>query len=278
MSITALLIGHITKDIMDDGGSVPGGAVVFASHALAALGMPAGVVTSAATDDDCGALPNDNWCRKPSGQTTTFRNYHLDGRRQQYLLARASGLQKTDIPQEWLETPAVLICSVARETGPELASTFPRSLCAISLQGALRQWDRSGHVSAREGSLAEYLTGPTIAIASREDIGSNRILEEELMALPQIAVITEGRQGCLVRSGSEIRHVEAFPANEVDSTGAGDVFAAAFLYYYVTCEDAFAAARFGACAASLFVEHHGLSGMPSLEAVRLRVSSGACSV
>jgi 1D-myo-inositol 3-kinase len=278
MGIDVLLIGHITKDVLDDGRIVPGGAVTFASLALDRLGLAPSIVTSAGVEDRVTSFPNDNWCCKPSSRTTVFRNSQRNGRRVQYILDRASVILPADIPRDWWGVPVVLVCPVARETGPDIAAAFPRALTAIMLQGVLRRWNEAGLVSVREGSFAEYLTGPQVAIVSREDIGSNRTLEEELMSIPEIAVITEGRHGCWVRAGTETRHVNAFPADEVDSTGAGDVFAAAFVASLASGQDPFAAARFAGCAASLFVERHGVAGMPYLADIQSRLNSGGYDV
>jgi sugar/nucleoside kinase (ribokinase family) len=53
--------------------------------------------------------------------------------------------------------------------------------------------------------------------------------------------------------------VPALPRAEVDPTGAGDVFAAAFLVRYHETGDALEAAAFAACAASCVVEGIGAS-------------------
>jgi sugar/nucleoside kinase (ribokinase family) len=56
----------------------------------------------------------------------------------------------------------------------------------------------------------------------------------------------------------------------VDPTGAGDVFAAAFLVRYRETGDPFASALFASCAASLSVEAPGLEGVPTRARVEER--------
>lgn len=48
-----------------------------------------------------------------------------------------------------------------------------------------------------------------------------------------IAVVTLGNKGCYVASNNELLHVPALTANVIDTTGAGDFFAAGFLYGYL---------------------------------------------
>ena len=53
---------------------------------------------------------------------------------------------------------------------------------------------------------------------------------EEISKCCRIAVVKVGKDGSWVRSGDEEYLVKAWPANAVDATGAGDTYAAGFLY------------------------------------------------
>ena len=48
--------------------------------------------------------------------------------------------------------------------------------------------------------------------------------------LCDIAVVKIGKDGSMVRQGDEYHYIEAWPANTIDATGAGDIYAAGFLY------------------------------------------------
>ena len=52
----------------------------------------------------------------------------------------------------------------------------------------------------------------------------------ELSKMCSIAVVKAGKDGSWVRSGEEQHFIPAWPANPVDGTGAGDTYAAGFLY------------------------------------------------
>ena len=56
-------------------------------------------------------------------------------------------------------------------------------------------------------------------------------------------------------------------ANEVDPTGAGDIFATAFLLRLQETGDPVQSARFANITASFGVEHLGVAGIPSREKV-----------
>lgn len=53
---------------------------------------------------------------------------------------------------------------------------------------------------------------------------------EEISHLCKIAVVKVGKDGSWVKSGDECYQIPAWPADPVDATGAGDTYAAGFLY------------------------------------------------
>lgn len=46
----------------------------------------------------------------------------------------------------------------------------------------------------------------------------------------KVAIVKVGKDGAMVKSGDEVHILPAWPAKTVDATGAGDIFAAGFLY------------------------------------------------
>lgn len=53
---------------------------------------------------------------------------------------------------------------------------------------------------------------------------------DEIARHCSIAVVKVGKDGSMVRCGDEYHYIEAWPANTIDATGAGDTYAAGFLY------------------------------------------------
>lgn len=62
--------------------------------------------------------------------------------------------------------------------------------------------------------------------------GKNNLMEarEELKKVARHFVITQGRNGAIIFDGDTFIDIEPFPTKAVDSNGAGDMFAGAFLY------------------------------------------------
>ena len=114
--------------------------------------------------------------------------------------------------------------------------------------------------------------------------------EDELMALYQvadfddalqavrghceIAAITRGKAGSVVVSGDELHIIDAHPVDEVvDTTGAGDLYAAGFLYGFTHRMGLADCGRLGSLAASEVISHVGARPLTSLR--RLAELDGA---
>src|SRR5258706_13412319 len=84
----------------------------------------------------------------------------------------------------------------------------------------------------------------------------------------RLAVVTRSEKGCVIvnRKGSEI--VRAFPVERlVDTTGAGGLFAAGFLFGLPRGEDPVGAARLGGLAAAEVIQHIGARPQTPLKAL-----------
>ncbi len=285
-----LLVGHATRDLVPGGGWRLGGTVVYAALTALRLGKRPAIVT-AASPDVLAALtalaPEIPVAAVPSPTSTTFENhYALDGRRHQHLRARAANLTLADIPAPWRAAPLVLLAPLAQEIAADLAAAFPHARVAATPQGWLRQWDATGLVSpcawtdapvalphlaalilSHEDLPADHLpASPTPPTATSPGVVTARWAE----AVP-VLVVTRGADGADLWQGSHREHYPAYTIREMDPTGAGDVFAAAFLCHWQDTADPRQAVAFANCTASFVVEHPGLEGIPTLAQVLARL-------
>ncbi|MEO1459924.1 MAG: sugar kinase [Pseudomonadota bacterium] len=88
---------------------------------------------------------------------------------------------------------------------------------------------------------------------------------------PEIVLVTMGGAGAWVSAGDEGALIPALPATPVDSTGAGDSFAGAFLAWWLELGDAVEAARRAAIVAAGTV-----SGFGAVEPIPRRAEVLAC--
>jgi sugar/nucleoside kinase (ribokinase family) len=79
-----------------------------------------------------------------------------------------------------------------------------------------------------------------------------------LREVAKLAVVTRSEKGALVVTKEKIEAVDAFPVEEVvDTTGAGDLFAAGFLFGFARGLPHATSARLGALAAAEVISHLG---------------------
>lgn len=271
-----LAIGHIARDLTPDGPKL-GGTVSFSSLTAQAMGYTPGIVTACGPEAPLSALAGIALHCRESTASTTFENTYKDGARTQYLRAQALPLSIDNVPTEWLRAPVVHVAPLAGELGPELLSDFNGSFVGLTPQGWFREWDADGRVRPRVwptpedwDATAAYLGQASAMVFSIEDVGGDWELVERWARIAQVLAVTRGREGCTVfRRGQGARDFAAQPQVEVDPTGAGDVFAAAFFIHCYETNDPWAAAIVANQIAGTSVTRPGISGVPNAEEVGL---------
>lgn len=269
--IDYLCIGHVCHD-RHSSQNILGGTAAYVSLVARQLGRKSAVLTSVGSDFEFFPvfaqkdIPLEN---KPAAETTVFENIYHNGIRTQYLHARAETLYPNDVPAEWSAVPVVQFCPIADEVDFSLLQAFPDALVGATIQGWLRQWDAQHHVSPKAMDWAQ-LAGVDVVILSDADITGFESALPEMAAAVGILVMTQGASGAVVFQNGQKFHFPAFPVNEVDATGAGDVFAAAFLIQYAETRDIVLATGFAHCAASFVVEGLGVKNLPGLDQIRER--------
>ncbi len=311
---TFLVIGHITRDRVA-GAERPGGTASYAAAVAARLGVPTAVLTSGAEDLDVPAeLAGVQIERLPAAQTTLMEHIWHGRAREQFVRARAAPLGPESVPAALRDVPVVLLGSVTGEVAAETAAAFPRALRGATLQGWLRRIAADGRVEVvapQSAGIEAVLPELDAAFLSEEDLGDSfaalRPLLDGWAARVPVLAVTRGDQGASIALNGVWHVIGTFPAHEVEATGAGDAFAAAFLIRYhetaarpserasaalsmgenaaaglagkaagsrsVEPEAAAEAACFAAAAASFVVEAHGVAGAPSRAQVEARLAA-----
>jgi sugar/nucleoside kinase (ribokinase family) len=83
---------------------------------------------------------------------------------------------------------------------------------------------------------------------------------------PGIAALTRSAKGCVVASGDEVHVVDAVPVDRVvDTTGAGDQFAAGFLFGLTKGRKLAECGKLGVLAAAEIIAHFGARPEASLK-------------
>jgi sugar/nucleoside kinase (ribokinase family) len=268
-----LCVGHVSMD-RRPGGEVVGGSVSYGSLAARRLGWEVAILSSAGPDFDPGReLPGVPVFLQPSAATTRFVNeYDADGTRHQTVTARADDIRFEALPEEWSSPDALLLGPLAGELSGVSATAFSADCIGAIAQGYVREIDGEGRVSAKQWLRPERdLLGVHVLFLSEYDLPQAEARARELLAVVPIVALTRGWRGLTLVTRRGVHDVPSLPRPEKDPTGAGDVFAAAFLVRYQETGDPLEAAAFGACAASCAVEGIGATSLGDRAEVERRM-------
>lgn len=119
--------------------------------------------------------------------------------------------------------------------------------------------------------FARQYTGKTIDLDAWESC--ERIFREIEEINGKYAVVTLGEKGLLYRDGGDIKRLPAYPAEAVDTTGAGDIFHGVFAYGLWEKMSILDILRLSSMASSLSVRRQGSqTSIPALENVTKALS------
>lgn len=256
-----LAVGHVTRDARP-GGDVLGGSVTYGALTARKLEWDAAILTSAGPDfEPERELPGIPVFVRRSRATTRFVNQcDADGTRHQILTARADDVDTEALPSTWRDPDALLLGPVAGELEGFGATGFEARAVGAIAQGFVREIGDDGRVSPRPWQRPERdLLGVHVLVLSEQDLPEAEERARDLLAAVPMVALTRGWRGLTLLTRDGVHEIPGLPRPEVDPTGAGDVFAAAFLVRYQETSDPLEAAAFGACAASCAVEGVGAS-------------------
>lgn len=258
-----LVIGHVAHDLTPQGPRL-GGTTSFSALTARALGLRVGVFTASGPETSLAALQGISVVSSESPQSTTFENIYTESGRIQYLRARANRLDLNNIPAPWQRASIIHLGPIANEMDSVLPGSFSPALIGITPQGYMRQWDAENRVSMCDWENS----GPALAragaiVMSREDVNGDDELIEQMAHQTRVLAVTEGAAGSVLYWNGDRRRFRAPAVKEVDPTGAGDIYAAAFFVRLFKTRDPWEAARFATVLASHSVTRAGLDGIPT---------------
>ena len=283
IAVIGEIVVEIMADVPGDGftgpialtGPYPSGApAIFAAQA-ARLDQPCAII-SAVGDDDFGRL---NLARLtadgvdcsavvvhpdlPTG--TAFVRYRPDGSRDFVFNIRHAACAATSL------TPAAMAVLERTDHLHVMGSSlFNNALLHVTLTAATQVKTRGGTVSFDPNLRAELLAAPgmqeamarilslcDVFLPSGDELTllttTTNPIAELLQRGPSLIVHKQGAAGASLHTGTTTLHQPASPVTELDPTGAGDCFAAAFVTFW-------------------------LRGLPGPDALRLASAAGALAV
>ncbi len=148
--------------------------------------------------------------------------------------------------------------AIAREAGSRVALTLSNSFCVDRFRGEFIDLMRTKTVNTIFSNTDELL-------ALYETPHFDEALDA-LRAEGVLGIVTRSAKGCVAVEGDATWEAPAFPiAKLVDTTGAGDMFAAGFLAGLAHGADMVTCGRLGALAAAEIIQHLGARPNVSLK-------------
>jgi len=149
---------------------------------------------------------------------------------------------------------------IAHDAGRQVALTLSDSFCVGRYRSEFLDLIRSGTVDlvfANESELKSLYESSDFDTAA-----------QALRADAKLAVVTRSEKGCVVIDKNGTQAVPAAPIQKmVDATGAGDLFAAGFLFGLARGQDHVTSAKLGSLAAAEVIQHIGARPEVSLKSL-----------
>lgn len=219
-----MILGNPTVDLLDGGGDRPGGSVVYSAAVVARHERRAvviGAADRALADRLADELPGVQLRLREAERSTVFVNRTgADGVRSQWLLADAG-----PAPDPCGDPAVLVVGAIYREVRPS-ALEAPAGFRGLIAQGLLRQAAADGRVHPYdlEPEWTAVAPGCDAVVVSVHEHAQARAFLHDVAAAGGVVVVTRGSDGCTAWADGAWWELPAVPVEEVDETGAGDVF------------------------------------------------------
>ena len=238
------VVGNLAIDIVEGAPERVGGGTFHGGRALRLLHTPARVVTKCATADRARLLPPVAALGLPvasrGGESTVKFRMHYDGDHRTMEVLALGDPWTPEEARGWVKEALARVEWV--HVAPLLRSDFPAETLRELARGRRLSYDA-------QGLVRPALTGPLVLDADYDPevlrhVSVLKLADDEAdtlfggepseadlreLGVPEV-IVTQGSRGVLVFSRGQIEHVPARPLEgDVDPTGAGDAFSAAYL-------------------------------------------------
>ncbi len=266
---TKAMIAEKSQHLSNDKAS--GGSAANTIHGLAKLGVETAYIGSIGNDStgeffkqdliNSGITPFVNTSGTPTGIASTLIS--KDGERTfGTYLGAAIELSPDTLNPDFFDGYDILHVEGYLVQNHELLETIFRTAKEKGLKISLDMASYNvveDNLGFLKKMVAEYID---IIFANEEEAKAFTSLEPEA-ALDAMAEVTEttivkvGKEGSMVKRNGKINRADAYQAKVVDTTGAGDIYAAGFLFGMIQGMDMDKSARIGSLLASKVIEGLG---------------------
>lgn len=273
VTVGHFVIDRIVSSKITDVEETLGGPPTFVSLAAKKLGVKVGVISKVGKDFhkyvpwlEENRVDMSHLQIVEDAYTTKFTLTYKSGKRELRLEHKAPQIVLEDLPSS-LYAKVIHVSPVIEELPlsiiPELRNRA--TLLSIDPQGFVREVDQQGKVKSKRLEDSSFLEHCDVFKASAQEISTimgHARLEISMKKIREygvkIILVTMGKKGILAYLDERFYHVPACkPRILKDSTGAGDVFAGAFLAEYIQRKEPLWCCCVGSAAASFVIEGVG---------------------
>lgn len=266
MDISGLFIGNLTIDhnFIDDQEIIsPGGSVFFCAKTFENLGLKSTIVSSYGADFPKKYLTGTFLIPdKPlSDKTLIFRNvYHNNGSRSQWV----DNYNKCDLSDlkdinrnSFINKDIIIVCPIIPNISVEQIIKWRQyaksSLFILLPQGLFRFIGEDGKIIRKDWKDVHlWLSFFDMIILSDKDGDNLDSIALDWSQKGPLIILTKEEKGCSIYQKNRRHDSSGFKVKEIkDSTGAGDVFAAAYTFAYLKSKDILKSADFANASAAL---------------------------
>lgn len=277
-----LVVGNITKDelISKSGRLISFGGSSYAGIAAARLGYKAHLLCRSRSNREL-----DPWIKKlreegievevqPDDHITFFVNDYSYGERRQLLLEHTGKIVYSSLGRMDIIHFDPMFCEIDLESLKKARKDC--EILSLDVQGLVRArkdkrvfgrfWEERGEFLCHIDFLK--VGKKEIELVSKKR--SYRKVCEELLSMgAKVVALTLGEKGSVV-FGEDYYEIPAYRTQEIDPTGAGDVYATAFAIKYFESREALTSGLFASAASSFVIEDFGTKNIAARESVEER--------
>ncbi len=247
-----------------------GGAGCNVAHNLASVGVDAKIYTTLGSDDDAEFFLSETAAKvvyEVTDDRTGRVHVFVDsgGERTFFVEPNAAAKPYVDVG----ESEYLYLDPFPTEVSFNVQLSIARGSEAFVILNPGYPYIRLGFEK-----LSEMLGNVDMVILSRDEFNALSVSVEDILKFVDYLIITEGGRGsrCFTADGEFF--AEAYPAKPVDTTGAGDAFAAGFIYAFMRSVPIDVCLKLGNFCGAYNVERVGARNFPdksTIEAFLARV-------
>ncbi len=200
----------------------------------------------------------------PDGEQTRFVDWREDDTRRQRLISRAPAIDGSlgMLGQRGRNASTIFVGPLLNELPLNCRSWFWADFACLIPQGWFRVVGADGVITLAAPDVARIIGPWDLVVLSHEEADAVTDLDP-WKQLTRMLAVTRGSRGATVYSEGQEHEIAAIkPPAVVDTTGAGDVWSAAFTIRYNETRSIPESGCFAAAAAAICVSRTGLRGVP----------------